>query len=44
MEYISNPADIDFMYKVVANNVIMKFPVYLKQGFNVEKDEVKFGF
>ena len=32
------------MYKIVSNNVIMKFPVTLKPGFDVDKDEVKFGF
>jgi len=32
------------MYKIVANSVIMKFAINLRNGFNVEKDEVKFGF
>lgn len=32
------------MYKVIANNCIMKFGVSLKQSFDVEKDEVKFAF
>lgn len=41
---ITKPADFSFMYKIVANNVIMKFPVTLKTGFDIDKDEVKFGF
>lgn len=44
MAAITTPADFNFMYKIVANNVIMKFPVTLKTGFDIEKDEVKFGF
>ena len=32
------------MYKLVANNAIMKFPVILKKGFQLEKDELRFGF
>jgi len=32
------------MYKIVSNNVIMKFPLYLKQDFDIDKDEVKFAF
>lgn len=44
LEIITEPKDFNFMYKIVSNNVIMKFPVTLKPGFNVEKDELKFGF
>lgn len=32
------------MYKVVSNSAILKFPVTLRKGFNVEKDDLKFGF
>ena len=32
------------MYKLVTNNAIMKFPVVLKKGFQIEKDELRFGF
>jgi hypothetical protein len=32
------------MYKIVSNNVIMKFQVTLNMGFDIEKDDVKFGF
>jgi hypothetical protein len=32
------------MYKLVANNAIMKFPVILRKGFQLEKDELRFGF
>ena len=32
------------MYKIVSNNVIMKFQVTLNLGFDIEKDDVKFGF
>ena len=32
------------MYKVVGNNAILKFAVNLRRGYNVEKDELKFGF
>lgn len=44
LDVLTEPKDFNFMYKIVSNNVIMKFPVTLKPGFNVEKDEVKFGF
>lgn len=37
-------ADIGYMYKIVSNSNILKFPVTLRESFNVEKDEVKFGF
>lgn len=33
-----------FIHKIVQNNIIMRFPVTLRKDFNVEKDEVKFGF
>ena len=32
------------MYKVASNTAILKFPVSLKKGFVVEKDDLKFGF
>jgi len=32
------------MYKIVANNTIMKFSINLSENFDIEKDEVKFGF
>lgn len=32
------------MYKIVSNNVIMKFQITLNNGFDIEKDDVKFGF
>jgi hypothetical protein len=32
------------MYKIVSNNVIMKLQVTLNVGFDIEKDDVKFGF
>ena len=32
------------MYKLVANNAIMKFPVVLKKGFQLEKDDLRLGF
>ena len=32
------------MYKLVSNNAIMKFPVILRKGFQLEKDELRFGF
>ena len=42
--YVEASEDISFMYKIVANNTIMKFAVTLREGFDIEKDEVKFGF
>jgi hypothetical protein len=36
--------DIKFCYKIVSNNVIMKFPVCVNQEYNVEQDDSKFGF
>lgn len=44
LEACTDPKDIDFLYKIVANNLILKFPVMLNPGFDIEKDEVKFGF
>ena len=44
LECVSNSKDINFMYKVVSNNAVMKFPVTLRKDFNVEKDDMKFGF
>ena len=32
------------MYKIVSNSTILKFQVTLREGFNFEKDDVKFGF
>ena len=43
-EHLTNSKDVRFCYKIVANNVIMKFPVTIKESFNVEQDEAKFGF
>lgn len=42
--YAENKDDLGFLYKIVANNTIMKFNVVLHKGFDIEKDEVKFGF
>ena len=44
MKVISDSRDIRFMYKLVANNAIMKFPVVLKKGFQLEKDDLRLGF
>jgi len=44
MEHCSEPGDVAYMYKIVANNCIMKFPVTPRKNFNVETDEVKFAF
>lgn len=44
LEVLTDKADLGFMYKIVSNSSILKFPVTLREGFNVEKDEVKFGF
>ena len=41
---LADKADIGYMYKIVSNSNILKFPVTLRENFNVEKDEVKFGF
>ena len=44
MESCGNQRDVGFMYKVVGNHAILKFPVTVRKGYNVEKDELKFGF
>lgn len=44
LPYCDSAEDIRFLHKIVANNTIMKFSVTLKPGFDIEKDEVKFGF
>jgi hypothetical protein len=44
LEYVSDNSDVDFMYKVIQNNSIMKFPVFVNKDFNIEQDEVKFAF
>lgn len=41
---LSDKKDFNFMYKIVSNNVIMKFPVILKKDFDIDNEEVKFGF
>ena len=41
---LSDPSDLPFAYKIVSNSVIMKFQINLRRGFDVNKDEVKFGF
>ena len=35
---------MSYLHPLNLNNVIMKFPVTLKPGYNIEKDELKFGF
>ena len=42
--HCSENKDLRFCYKIVANNIIMKFPVCVSQDFNIEQDESKFGF
>jgi len=44
LQYIGDAEDLPFMYKIVANNTIMKFSINLSENFDIEKDEVKFGF
>lgn len=44
LPYCESNDDVRFLHKIVANNTIMKFSVTLKAGFDIEKDEVKFGF
>lgn len=43
-ESVELSKDVSFMYKVTGNSAIMKFPVTLRKGFNVEKDDLRFGF
>jgi hypothetical protein len=43
-EVLTDKSDLGFMYKIVSNSTILKFQVTLREGFNVEKDDVKFGF
>jgi hypothetical protein len=44
LPYAESKDDLGFLYKIVANNTIMKFNVVLNKGFDIDKDEVKFGF
>ena len=44
LEYVENKEDVVHMYKVIGNNAIMKFPVYITKKFNIEQDDVKFAF
>jgi hypothetical protein len=44
LEVLTDKSDLDYMYKIVSNSTILKFQVTLREGFNVEKDDVKFGF
>ena len=44
VEALENKRDVNFMYKIVSNSVIMKFPVTLRKEVNIDKDDVKFGF
>lgn len=54
LEVLTENADLPYMYKIVGNSNILKFPVTLKDCFDNEsfenekqeqfKDEVKFGF
>lgn len=44
IEFVKEESDLNFFYKVIQNNAIMKFPVYLGPNFNLENDEVKFAF
>ena len=54
LEVLTENADLPFMYKIVGNSNILKFPVTLKDSYDNEsfenekqeqfKDEVKFGF
>lgn len=44
MEYVKDKEDVEFMYKVIANNIIMKFPFSINPDFDLEKDEVKLAF
>lgn len=43
-EHCSSATDVRFLYKIVSNNIIMKLMVSIKPDFNIEKDDVKFGF
>jgi len=44
MEHVKDKEEVNFMYKVIANNAILKFPIYITEKFNIEGDDVKFGF
>jgi len=44
LESLETPSDVNFLYKVVSNSAIVKFPVTLRRGYNVDKDDLKFGF
>lgn len=43
-EFVKEESDLNFFYKVIQNNAILKFPVYLNRNFNLDNDEVKFAF
>jgi CRISPR/Cas system endoribonuclease Cas6 (RAMP superfamily) len=44
MDFVKDPSDVGFFYKVIQNNAILKFPIYLNSKFNLDQDEVKFAF
>lgn len=44
LPHVTNNEDVSFLYKVIANNNILKFAVYITKDFNFEEDEVKFAF
>lgn len=43
-DHCSAIRDVKFCYKIVSNNIIMKLMVSIKPDFNIERDDVKFGF
>ena len=42
--HLTEKADVRYLYKIVSNNIIIKFMVSIKPDFNIERDDVKFGF
>jgi len=38
LQYIGDAEDLPFMYKIVANNTIMKFNINLNDKFDIDKD------
>jgi hypothetical protein len=36
MTVLDNPKDLPYMHKIVSNSAIMKFPVQLRKGFNID--------
>mmetsp|Transcript_19367 Transcript_19367/g.29702 ORF Transcript_19367/g.29702 Transcript_19367/m.29702 type:complete len:235 (-) Transcript_19367:194-898(-) len=44
LPFVVDPNDIGFFYKIVSNSNIMKFSVTTLPSYNLEKDELKFGF